>query len=270
MGASVNEAIRATWDPAQYRRFGGHRLRPALELLERIDHPGPRLIYDLGTGTGEIPRIMAARWPQARIVGTDSSPAMLEKARAAAPAIGSGAAEPEWIEADVRDWAPEAGTDIVYSNAMFQWVTGHETLFPRLVGALEPGAVFAVQMPLSWGQPSHAALREVLSGFGTPELRAEMGRKWVEAPDWYYDLLRPLVAGLDIWTTTYLQVLEGEDPVLEWVKGTALRPVLDALDEGERAAFLAVYRDRLRTLYPPRAGGETLFPFERLFIVASR
>jgi len=254
-----------TWDPGQYLQFGGHRLRPALELFRRVEHDAVRIAVDMGCGTGDIARAMAARWPEAEVRGHDLSAAMLSAAAAADPE-----ARVAWSGADLRDWRPDRPVDVLYANAVYQWADGHEALFPRLLGALAPGGVFAAQMPMSWPEPSHRALRAVLDehGFGAPELRRRLARKWVAEADWYYDLLRPLASELDIWETRYLQVLEGADPVLEWVKGTALRPVLEALDGGEKARFLAAYGERLRGLYPRRAGGETLFPFPRLFIVA--
>lgn len=255
---------QAAWDPAQYARFGGHRLRPALELLARVDHPGPTRVYDIGCGGGEIARLMAERWPEAEVVGTDLSPEMLAKAQAAGPS------RVRWELADVRTWTPPGPADILFSNAVLHWVDGHDALFPRLAGHLAPDGVLAVQMPLSWDEPSHQLMRRTLADLdlGTPALRASLDRRWVADPEHYYGLLRPHVRTLDVWVTRYLQVLEGDDPVLEWVKGTGLRPVLAALEGEARERFLAEYRRRLAAAYPKRPDGETLFPFPRLFIVA--
>lgn len=252
-----------TWDPGQYSRFGDHRLRPALELFGRIDRDAPTPAVDLGCGAGEIARLMAERWPAAEVIGMDSSAEMLAKARKAPSRV-------TWQRADIADWAPPRPADILYSNAALHWLPDHAALFPRLFGMLAPGGVLAVQMPLSWPEPSHRTLRQVLADLdlGGPDLRAAMGRRWVLDADFYYDLLQPIAAGIDIWETRYWQVLQGDDPVLEWVKGSALRPVLDALSPEEQARFLGEYGSRLRDLYPRRSGGETLFPFPRLFIVA--
>jgi trans-aconitate 2-methyltransferase len=258
----------AVWDPGQYHKFGDHRLRPALELFERamlyLSEKAPAEIYDLGCGAGEIARIMADRWPSANVIGLDSSSEMLVKAEAA------GESRVEWREADVRTWVAQPQADLLFSNAMFQWVDGHTEVFPHLAAQLAPGGVLAVQMPLSFGQTSHTLLRQTLENYGTPELRTAVGRKWVEDAAWYYDLLKPHTLFLDIWQVTYTQVLNGDDPVLEWVKGSALRPVLTALSDTEGEALLAEYGAALREAYPKRAGGETLFPFERLFIVAGQ
>ena len=259
----MNARGGGAWDPGQYLRFGGHRLRPALELFQRVEHDAVRIAVDMGCGTGDIARAMAARWPEAEVRGHDLSEAML--AAAVAPE-----ARVAWSKADLRDWQPDRPVDVLYANAVYQWADDHQTLFPRLLGALAPGGVFAAQMPMSWSEPSHKGLRDILGehGFGTRELRARLARKWVAEADWYYGLFRPLVSELDIWETRYIQVLEGEDPVLEWVKGTGLRPVLEALEGEEKERFLAAYAARLRDLYPRRESGETLFPFPRLFITA--
>lgn len=258
---------QAVWDPGQYHKFSDHRLRPALELLERavlaMGGNSPSEVCDLGCGGGEITRIMADHWPDARVIGLDTSPEMLVKAEAA------GVSRIEWQEADVRAWTASPKADLLYSNAMLQWVDGHREVFPHLVAQLAPGGVLAVQMPLSFGQTSHRLLREVLENYGTPELRKGVARKWVEEPDWYYDLLKSHTAFQDIWDVTYQQVLQGDDPVLEWVKGSALRPVITALSQDEAGRFLVEYGAALREAYPKRAGGETLFPFHRLFIVAA-
>jgi trans-aconitate 2-methyltransferase len=182
----------------------------------------------------------------------------------------------KWIESDIGQWKPEPPPDLIYSNAALHWLENHAELFPRLAGYLKPGGCLAVQMPLSWSLPSHRLMRETLANggpggapIGSDSLRKSTGRKWVEDPEFYYDLLAGSARGLDIWTTEYLQLLDGEGAVLEWVKGTGLRPVLNGLESGELAAFLAEYSRRLRLAYPRRPDGRTLYPFARLFIVAT-
>lgn len=268
--AAAHETDSPTWDPDQYHRFTDHRLRPARELLARVAHPGPRVVHDVGCGTGEMARFMAERWPAARVTGSDLSSEMLEEAAAAPSTV-------EWRRLDVRNWDPPEPPDVIYSNAALHWVGGHESLFPRLVDSLAAGGVLAVQMPLSWGEPSHRIMREILATggegggpLGPAELRDRLGRRPVHEAEWYHDLLTPRVEHLDIWETRYLQVLTGPDAVLEWVRGTALLPVLAQLDDGERERFLTAYRPALDQAYPPRPGGVTLFPFPRLFLVATR
>ncbi|MSQ27364.1 MAG: methyltransferase domain-containing protein [Dehalococcoidia bacterium] len=259
----------ARWDPHQYFRFSDHRLRPALELIDRINHPSPSLICDLGCGTGQVTLLLGQRWPAARVIGVDNSPEMLTQARR-----NPGAAA--WVEVDIERWVPSEAPDIIYSNATLHWLDGHQTLFPRLVSFLKPGGVLAVQMPLSWPMPSHRLMRETLADgganggpLGSEGLRREAARDWVAPAAAYYDLLTAGASTVDIWETQYLQVLEGPDPVLEWVKGTGLRPVLLGLEPMERDVFLAAYKLRLRSAYPARPNGETIYPFRRLFIVAT-
>jgi len=256
------------WNPAQYGKFGDERLRPALELLARVPMAAPNVVYDLGCGTGEVTNLISARWPGATVYGLDNSPQMLDKARSLPGRV-------QWIEADIADWQPDTAPDLIYSNATLQWLAGHRDLFPRLAGLLRPGRCLAVQMPLSWPAPSHRLMRETLANggpngdpIGPPSLREAVGRNWVEPAEVYYDLLAGIATSLDIWETEYLQVLSGDDPVLEWVSATGLRPILNGLDDADRAIFLEAYQTRLREAYPARADGHTLYPFRRLFIVA--
>jgi trans-aconitate 2-methyltransferase len=262
------QAADTCWSPIQYQKFSNHRLRPALELLDRVPLKAPQAVCDLGCGTGEVTRIIAGRWPSAKVFGVDSSKEMLQKAKA-------GGGQVKWIEADVSSWTPEAAPDLIYSNATLHWVEDHRLLFPRLAGLLNPGGCLAVQMPLSFDEPSHRLMRETLGDggedggpLGPPELRKAVARRWVAHTDLYYELLAGRVSELDIWQTEYLQILDGQDPVLEWVKATGLRPVLNGLEGAERERFVEIYRQRLRQAYPRRADGKTLYPFPRLFIVA--
>jgi trans-aconitate 2-methyltransferase len=257
------------WDPDQYLKFSDHRLRPALELLDRVPLESPGLIYDLGCGSGRVTRLMAKRWPAATVYGLDNSKEMLAQASAEPGPV-------RWIEADIQTWSPAERPDLVYSNATLQWVDGHRQLFTRLLGCLKPGGSLAVQMPLSWEAPSHRLMRETLTNggpggrtLGTSALRQAVARNWVEPAALYYDLLAADASNVDIWETEYLQKLKGDDPVLEWVKGTGLRPILNGLDANDREIFLAEYARRLRVAYPARADGSTLYPFRRLFIVAT-
>lgn len=259
-----------SWDPNRYAQFSNHRLRPALELLERIPTSDPGAIYDLGCGSGEITALMAERWPHAAVVGVDNSPEMLDKARQQPGSV-------RWIEADIATWQPERPPDLIYSNATLQWLDDHDKLFPRLMDMLAPGGCLAVQMPQSWPLPSHRLMRETLAGGGpdgTPigpaSLRQALDHVWVADAPHYFDLLAPLAQSVDIWETDYLQILTGNNPVLEWVSGTGLRPVLNGLSDDERDAFLSAYSARLLEAYPPRADGTTLYPFRRLFIVARK
>ena len=250
------------WDPAQYLKFADHRLRPAIELLNRIDMEAPAEVYDLGAGAGNATRLLKARWPLARITGVDASEAMLARAAAEAPEI-------VWQRADLATWRPPRPADVIYSNAALHWLADHDRLFPALFSALAPGGVLAVQMPRNFSAPSHAAITEaVRSGPWRTKLEPLLRLAPVAEPAFYFDLLAPRAAAVEIWETEYLHVLEGDDPVKEWTKGTWLRPLLDALDEPERSRFEACYAELVARAYSRRPDGRTLFPFRRLFIVA--
>jgi len=254
-----------TWNPEQYLRFGGHRLRPVLDLIAAIDLTDPGRVIDLGCGPGNATMLLRERWPDCVLAGLDNDPAMLEKAR-------RDFADEQWQEGDAAEWAAtaeEGRFDLVFSNAALHWLTDHAFLFPRLLRAVAPKGILACQMPRNFSAPSHALLRETMRD---PRWRDRLAAfaDWepVAEPTAYYDWLSPLASALDIWETEYLQVLHGEDAVLEWVKGSALVPVRDALDAGDYAEFLERYRLKLREAYPRRSDGATLLPFRRLFIVA--
>ena len=249
-----------SWDPQQYARFAGQRLRPALDLIGRIALDKPRSIVDLGCGTGNVTRILRDRWPRASIIGVDNSPQMLAEA---------GEAGIEWEQSDLSAWNPAGRHDLVFSNAALHWLPDHPALFGRLADKIAPGGVLAVQMPRNFGARSHTLIHELALSPPWREALAPLIREQpVLEPAAYYDLLAPRTRALDIWETEYLQVLEGENPVAEWTKGTWLAPLLAAL--GPRSgAFEGEYRRLVLAAYARRADGKTLFPFRRLFIVAS-
>ncbi|HSA82593.1 MAG TPA: trans-aconitate 2-methyltransferase [Geminicoccaceae bacterium] len=252
-----------SWHPESYLAFGDERTRPAVDLLTRVPLAGPARVADLGCGPGNSTRLLCARWPKAQVVGIDSSAAMLAKAK------GSGL-QARWLESDIAAWTPDAPFDVLFSNAALQWLPDHTSLLPRLLGHLAPGGVLAVQMPRNFAAPSHVLLRDAArAGPWAESLAPRLDDEPVATPEWYHDLLAPLAAALDIWQTEYLHVLEGDDPVLNWVRGSALRPVLAALTPEGQARFEAEYAQRLRAAYPRRSDGRILFPFRRLFIVAA-
>ena len=252
------------WDSAQYLKFAAPRFRPAMDLLARVTVEAPKTVYDLGCGAGNVTRLLAKCWPDARVVGVDDSAEMLAQAAKEAPGI-------VWQCQSVASWTPEQAADLIYSNAALHWLPNHQALFPRLMGCLTPGGVLAVQMPRNFSELSHALIRETVAGGPWRDRPAPLVQPSpVAPPEYYYDLLAPLAAELDMWETQYQHVLDGEDPVKEWTKGTWLKQFLDALDEGDRPAFEADYAVRLRKSYPRRADGKSVFPFRRLFIVARR
>ena len=250
-----------SWNPTTYLAFADQRTRPAAELLARVPAEDPAHVIDLGCGPGNSTALLAARWPRARLEGLDSSAEMLGQARA-------GAIPATWIQCDLASWAPATPYDVIYSNATFQWLPGQAALFPRLMSFVKTGGVFAFQVPVNFDAPSHALLRETANDPRWTQKLAHVRETERGVPEVYYDILKPHAAALDIWQTEYLQVLEGEDAVYRWVSGTALRPFVQALEGTEREAFIAAYTEKLRTAYPRRADGTTLFPFQRLFAVA--
>lgn len=250
------------WNPQQYLTFEDHRLRPALDLLGGIPLEVPKTVVDLGCGTGNVTRIIQERWPSAKVVGLDSSTEMLGKAREADSKI-------QWQQKAIDDWQPKQKLDVIYSNASLHWLGGHETLFPRLMSYLRLGGYLAVQMPGNFSAPTHTLVYETArSGPWKERLEPLIKPPPVMDPTDYYRILVPYSEQLDIWETTYIQALEGENPVAEWTKGTWLKPFLDALEEPEKAQFEAQYRRRILQAYPPGLNGKTLLPFRRIFVVA--
>jgi trans-aconitate 2-methyltransferase len=253
------------WDPGQYQRFADERSRPFADLTARIGARAPGTVVDLGCGPGHLTADLARRWPDAVVHGLDSSAAMIEDARQLA--------KPPQLTfelADLREWRPAAPVDVIVSNAVLQWVPDHLDLLPRWVDFLAPGGWLAFQLPGNFDQPPHVAISEMAA---SPRWRPLLGdREFTrQAGDLtgYLDVLAGAGGRVDAWETTYLHVLAGENPVVEWVKGTALRPVLSALDDEQAAEFLAGYSERMRRAYPPRSFG-TVLPFRRVFVVAQR
>ena len=260
------------WDPEEYLRFADERGRPFRDLTARIGAVDPRTVVDLGCGPGNLTRELAARWPRARVEGVDASPEMIARALADGAAgggvAGGGVA---FAVGDVREWDPPEPVDVVVSNATLQWVPGHLELLDRLVERVAPGGWLAFQVPGNFGEPSHTELAALRSAPRWQELLAgaEVAVPGVEEPPLYLARLSRLGLAVDAWETTYLQVLPGEDAVLDWMRGTGLRPVLQGLPEQDRADFEAEYGARLRVAYPRQDFG-TVLPYRRIFVVAHR
>jgi trans-aconitate 2-methyltransferase len=255
---------RMPWDPGQYEKFRDERSRPFLDLVGRVPDQPYRRIVDLGSGTGELSRRLLDRWPEARVTGVDLSPQMLEAAR---PRSIPGRLD--FVLGDLATWDPGEPVGLIVSNAALQWVPDHVGLLPRLLSRLAPGGVLAVQVPANHDSPSHTLILELA---GEPPWRERLKGRWrphaVEPLAWYVESLLRGGAEVDAWETTYLHALPGADPVLEWLKGSALRPVLSALG-GDGPGFLEALGPRLRAAYPPGPRG-TIFPFRRLFFAARR
>ena len=252
----------ALWNDAQYLKFGDERTRAARELLMRVPLERVERAVDLGCGPGNSTALLRERWPNARLSGVDNSPEMLERARRDFPAI-------EWILGDAGAYRASEPVDLLFANAVFHWLPDHATLFPSLIGQVKKGGVLAVQMPQSFEEPSHRLMREVRARL-LPGRSAVNAATPVAGPAFYYDLLAPRATAVDIWRTTYEHVMPDAAAIVEWVKGTGLRPYLDGLTESERTTYLAAYCAEIDVAYPARVDGKRLFSFPRLFIVAVR
>lgn len=250
-----------TWDPGQYLRYADHRTRPGVELIARIPDVTPKRIVDLGCGTGHLTALLADRFPTASVVGVDSSPEMIEVARGAHPDVA-------WEVADLESWDPPDPVDVVYSNAALHWLDDHEALFHRIRSWTNDGGAIAIQMPANWDAPTHRIPARILDDDGWPEAaRSALLRDRLARPADYRRWLQP--ATVDLWTTTYHQILEGDDPVWQWVTGSVLRPVLEQLGAPDRDRFADRCRRAYADAYPPEPDRSTLLPFQRLFIVAA-
>jgi trans-aconitate 2-methyltransferase len=253
----------AEWNPQQYLKFADERTRPAADLLARVPLQAPAVAVDLGCGPGNSTELLARRWPEARLTGVDNSASMLARA---------GQDHPDWTWelADIGQWAPKAPVDLIFANAALHWVPDHPALLPRLFGHVAKGGALAVQMPRNFDAPSHALMREVAADPRWHDRLKAAARHPVAEPARYYDLLAPLARRIDLWESEYMHVLDGVPAILEWVRGTGLRPYLDPLDKAEQALFTERYLAALAKAYRPAADGKVLFPFRRLFLVAER
>jgi trans-aconitate 2-methyltransferase len=253
---------RMTWDPRRYLTYADERGRPFVDLIARIDIDRPRTVVDLGCGPGNLTRLLADRWPDAAVSGLDSSPEMIATAREGATGI-------DFDVADLRDWHPERPVDVLVSNATLQWVTDHLDLLPRLVEAVAQGGWLAFQVPGNFDAPSHAILRELEAEPAYADHTRGLERPGSHGPEAYLRALTELGCTVDAWETTYLHVLQGEDPVFTWISATGARPVLQALPDELLESFTDEFKRRLRAAYPPHEHGVVL-PFRRIFAVARR
>ncbi|HEX4817051.1 MAG TPA: trans-aconitate 2-methyltransferase [Nonomuraea sp.] len=251
------------WDPVAYAVYADERSRPFIELVSRVGAVNPGYVVDAGCGSGELTVELARRWPQATIEGYDASPAMISKARTLETSV-------RFVVADVTTWRPDRPMDVLVSNAVLQWVPNHRAVLEHWMEALAPGGWLAFQVPGNFDAPSHVAIRELCASRAWSDLLSDFVRNSpVEEPLEYLDLLNQGGTQVDAWETTYVHVLHGENPVLDWVAGTALRPILDRLDPDRRRRFKADLAGPLAEAYPARSYG-TPFPFRRIFVVAQK
>jgi trans-aconitate 2-methyltransferase len=253
------------WNPDLYRRYEDERTRPAAELLARVPLTDAAQVIDLGCGPGNSTELLARRFPQARVAGIDNSESMLESARKRLPGV-------DFAWGDIATWAPATAPGLIYANAALQWVAGHETLIPRLFESLAPGGVLAIQMPDNRQEPTHRLMREVAAEAPWREPIGDAGRLRTDLLpiQGYYDLLAGQAAHVDVWHTVYQHPMASAGAIVEWVRGTGLKPFVDPLPPPLRESFLAEYESRVDAAYPVRADGQRLLAFPRMFIVAQR
>jgi trans-aconitate 2-methyltransferase len=258
------------WDPAQYLTFADERSRPFFDLAARIGAGAPAWVVDLGCGPGQLTASLASRWPDAEVLGIDSSVEMIAAAQAADFGGAELAGRLRFLVEDVNVWKPGRPVDVIISNAVLQWVPGHMDLLPSWAAWLAPGGWLAFQLPANFDQPSHAILRELAgSDRWREQLAAVQLNRQSADPAEYLDLLASGGLAVDAWETTYLHVLHGPDPVTEWYKGSGLRPVLAALTHAEAIQFVRQYGEKVRAAYPAAPYG-TVLPFRRVFVVAHK
>lgn len=254
-----------TWDSRQYLRFARERTQPAIDLATRIALPAPGRVIDLGCGPGNSTAVLAQRWPAAEIEGLDSSEQMLTAARRDYPTI-------RWQVGDIASWQTTGAYDLIYANASLQWVPNHSAIVPRLFTFVGPGGALAFQIPINQDAPPHQLMRQLGTSKRWKNKFLANPREWkVESAEFYYDHLAPHALNIDLWTTDYIHVLPDVAAIVEWYRGTGLRPWLDALlTDDDRRDFIAEYTAELSPAYPLRPDGRILFPFRRLFVVAYR
>ncbi len=253
------------WNPSLYRRYEGERTRPAAELLARVTLADAQHVVDLGCGPGNSTELLVQRFPQAQVLGTDSSEAMLISARERLP-------QARFEQSDIAAWVPDVAPDLIYANAALQWVPGHEALFPRLFAALAPGGVLAVQMPDNRQEPTHRLMRAVAAEAPWAEHIGDTDKVRTQLLDigGYYDLLGPLAAQVDVWHTIYQHPMASAAAIVEWVRSTGLKPFVDRLPDDLQCSYLAEYERRVDLAYPVRTDGKRLLAFPRMFIVAQK
>ena len=255
----------ADWSAAEYLRFEAERTRPAADLLARVPEGSIDRVADLGCGPGNSTELLRDRFPHAAIVGVDSSDDMLAKARSRLPRV-------TFEKADIAQWRADAPFDLIFANAVLQWIPDHLAVMARLIWALAPGGRLAAQMPDNLDQPSHALMRKVAARapFSARLADAAAAREEIGTFADYYAALAPVCAEIETWRTTYVHALAGPDAIVDWVAGAGLRPFLAPLAPDERQAFLTQYREEIAAAYPPLADGRVLLPFPRLFVVVAR
>lgn len=253
------------WNPELYLKFADERTQPAIDLVAKITLANPHRIIDLGCGPGNSTALLYARWPESEVIGLDNSSDMIVAARNSYPDL-------QWVEGDIAEWKPDEPFDLIFSNAALHWVPRHEEIFPRLIDQLSDTGALAVQMPTHFQSAVHKFIKEIsLDPEWNHLMDQARGAIKVDRPPFYYDLLQPLASRLDLWETEYIHILENHHSIIDWIRGTGLRPFLQALESDEqRARFEKLLLEGVTSAYPKQKDGRVLFPFRRLFVVAYR
>ena len=263
----MSSSSKPDWEATRYLNFASERTRPASELLARVPLANPSRIVDLGCGPGNSTSLIATRYPDAQLLGNDTSESMLEQARKALPGV-------EFEIGDVTTYEPEGQVDLFFSNAVFQWVNEEDRIpsILRLLSFQPEGGVFAFQVPDNFNEPSHIAMREIASSgpFSPIFGKDVMGNRQFHSPFELYNALKPHVKEVDVWHTVYNHRLEGSEAVVDWLRSTGLRPFLEKLDEKGKEKFLEVYTEKMAEAYPRLVDGGVLLRFPRLFCVVTK
>ena len=253
-----------TWSAKQYSSFEAERTRPVRDLVAAITTAPVHTAIDLGCGPGNSTEVLASRFPEAKVSGMDSSDDMIVAAQKRLPGL-------VFEQADIASWNPPQSFDVILANASLQWLPDHGTLYPRLASRLTPGGTLAVQTPDNLGEPAHRLMRELAADGPWAAQLADTAHPARHNAEFYYQLLKPVCSHVDVWRTTYFHPLAGgASAVVEWFKGTALRPYLAPLSPELQSAFLARYTEAIAGAYPALPDGTVLLPFPRLFIIAVR
>jgi trans-aconitate 2-methyltransferase len=263
-GTNTDTKTMPTWDADLYLKFASERTQPAIDLISRISL-APSRIIDLGCGPGNSTAMLRQRWPDAEIVGLDNSREMIKAASQAHP-------DWAWVEGDIATWTAPVPFDLVFSNAALHWVPNHAEVMPHLIQQVRSQGALAIQMPAHFRSPVHELMIEIAGKSAwLDHMHGAIHAIKVERPSFYYDLLRPHTSKLDLWETEYIHVMDGPSAILEWIRGTGLRPFLEALPSADqKRRFEELFLAGLARAYPAQEDGRVLFPFRRLFILAYR